>query len=43
MTERPKRAEIARSVQLVLRPASVVVRAIVETVDAAGTDDGAPG
>jgi hypothetical protein len=40
MTER---AEIARSMQLVLRRASVVVRAIAETADAAGTDDGAPG
>jgi hypothetical protein len=35
-----ERAEIVRSMQLVLRRASVVIRAIAETADAAGTDDG---
>jgi hypothetical protein len=33
-----ERAEIVRSMQLVLRRASVVIRAIAETADAAGTD-----
>jgi hypothetical protein len=38
-----ERAQIVRSMQLVLRRASVVIRAIAETADAAGIDDGAPG